>query len=147
MARSAQTYPSDLAPEIQVALAALADVETRYDIEREAINRTGSAFEQERLRHQLEERHHAERGPLVQRLAELQQMMAFALMRRSWSAAPREQTAPSVEVEVERVLGASAHDSPRRAIFTARGHIRPVDQDAWSAFSRGTARRRPGGRS
>ena len=102
--RSDQTYPSDLAPEIQVALAALADVETRYDIEREAIKRAGSEIEQEHLRRQLEERHRAERGPLVQRLAELQQMMAFALMRRSWAAAPREHTARSVEVEVERTL-------------------------------------------
>jgi hypothetical protein len=100
--RSDQSYPSDLAPEIQVALAALADVETRYDIEREAIERTGSEGEQEHLRHQLEERHHAERGPLVQRLAELQQIMAFALMRRSWTTAARERTSVSVEVEVER---------------------------------------------
>ena len=102
--RSDQTYPSDLAPEIQVALAALADVETRYDIEREAIKRAGSEIEQEHLRRQLEERHRAERGPLVQRLAELQQIMAFALMRRSWATAPRTQTARSVEVEVERTL-------------------------------------------
>jgi hypothetical protein len=102
--RSDQTYPSDLAPEIQVALAALADVETRYDIEREAIKRAGSEIEQEHLRRQLEERHRTERGPLVQRLAELQQIMAFALMRRSWATAPRTQTARSVEVEVERTL-------------------------------------------
>ena len=100
--RSDQAYPSDLAPEIQVALAALADVEMRYDLEREALERTGSKVEQEHLRLQLEERHHAERGPLVQRLAELQQTMAFALMRRSWAAAPRERTSPCVEVEVER---------------------------------------------
>ena len=104
MGRSDQTYPSDLGPEIQVALAALADVETKYDIEREALRRTGSGIEQQHLRRQLEERHRAERGPLVQRLAELQQIMAFALMRRSWATAPREHTARSVEVEVERTL-------------------------------------------
>ncbi len=72
-------YPSDLTPEIQTTLAALADVETRHEIERERLERyVGPA--KERLRSELAARHQAERTPLVQHLAFLQQALTWAMM-------------------------------------------------------------------
>ncbi len=71
-------YPSDLTPEIQTTLAALADVETRHEIERERLERyVGPA--KERLRSELAARHQAERTPLVQHLAFLQQALTWAM--------------------------------------------------------------------
>jgi hypothetical protein len=75
-------YASDLTPEIQAALAALADVETRYEIERERLEQSAGEVDREDLLRELEDRHRAERGPLVQRLAELQQVMMSAIMCR-----------------------------------------------------------------
>jgi hypothetical protein len=72
-------YPADLTPDIQTTLAALADVETRHEIERERLERyTGP--DQERLRSELAARHQAERTPLVQQLAFLQQALTWAMM-------------------------------------------------------------------
>ena len=81
-ARSGPRYASDLTPEIQTALAALADVETRYEIERDRLRRSARKTHREDLLQELEDRHQAERGPLVQRLAELQQAMTSAMMCR-----------------------------------------------------------------
>jgi hypothetical protein len=71
----------DLTPEIQSALAALADVETRYEVDRAQMDRlTGPAAWKARLRAGIEARHMRERQPLVQRLADLQREMTSALM-------------------------------------------------------------------
>jgi len=99
--RSALTYPADLTPEIQSTLASLADLETRYEIDREAAERTTRAAEQAHLLDQLEKRRQVEREPLVRRLAELQQAMTFALMHRAWATDP-EEVASRYRVEVER---------------------------------------------
>ena len=80
---STPAYPSDLSPEIQRTLAALADVETRYEIERERINHwSGPTPLKSRLLARLEARHQGDRLPLVQRLADLQREMTSALMMR-----------------------------------------------------------------
>ncbi len=72
-------HPTDLTPEIQTTLATLVDVETRHEIERERLERyTGP--DQERLRSELAARHQAERTPLVQQLAFLQQALTWAMM-------------------------------------------------------------------
>ncbi len=71
-------HPIDLTPEIQTTLAALADVETRHEIERERLERYGGP-EKERLRCELAARHQAERTPLVQHLAFLQQALTWAM--------------------------------------------------------------------
>jgi hypothetical protein len=72
-------HPTDLTPEIQITLAALADVETRHEIERERLERYAGP-DKERLRGELAARHEAERTPLVQHLAFLQQALAWAMM-------------------------------------------------------------------
>jgi hypothetical protein len=73
--------PSDLTPEIQHTLAALADVETRYEVERERLDHwTGPTQIKSRLLACLEARHQGDRLPLVQRLADLQREMTSALM-------------------------------------------------------------------
>ena len=74
-------YPSDLTPEIQRVLAALADVETRYEIERERLDHwSGPTPLKARLIACLEARRQGDRMPLVQRLADLQREMTSALM-------------------------------------------------------------------
>jgi hypothetical protein len=76
-----KTYPTDLGPEIQRALAALADVETRYEVECEQVDRwSGPMAWKDRVRAGIEARHMRERQPLVQRLADLQREMTAALM-------------------------------------------------------------------
>ncbi len=72
-------HPTDLTPEIQTTLAALADVETRHEIERERLERYAGP-DKERLRGELAARHEAERTPLVQHLAFLQQALTWAMM-------------------------------------------------------------------
>jgi hypothetical protein len=98
---TASTYPADLTPELQATLAELADLETQYEIDREIIERTTGPEEKVHLLDRLERRHRAEREPLVQHLAELQQAMMFALMRRAWVARP-EDAGSRFEVEVDR---------------------------------------------
>jgi hypothetical protein len=73
--------PADLGPEIQRALAALADVETRYEVECEQMERwTGPVAWKDRVRAGIEARHMRDRQPIVQRLADLQREMTAALM-------------------------------------------------------------------
>lgn len=72
-------HPNSLTPEIQTTLAALADVETRHEIERERLERY-SGPDKERLRGELAARHQAERTPLVQHLAFLQQALTWAMI-------------------------------------------------------------------
>jgi hypothetical protein len=69
----AACYPDDLLDEIQTALAALADVEVRYGIDRKHVAAwTGPDSLQKRFAAQLEQRHQQEREPYVQRLSDLQ---------------------------------------------------------------------------
>jgi hypothetical protein len=78
---SVANRPADLGPEIQRALAALADVETRYEIECEQMERwAGPVAWKDRVRAGIEARHMRERQPIVQRLADLQREMTAALM-------------------------------------------------------------------
>jgi hypothetical protein len=111
---TAPTYPADLTPELQATLADLADLETRYEIDREAIERTTRPAEQVHLLDRLEKRRQAEREPLVQHLAELQQAMMFTLMRRAWVARP-EDAVSRFEVEVDRTGSGWPRVSARRA--------------------------------
>ena len=71
--------PPNLTLEIQTTLAALADVETRHEMERERVERYAGP-DKERLRGELAARHEAERTPLVQHLAFLQQALTWAMM-------------------------------------------------------------------
>lgn len=74
-------YPSDLTPEIRRTLAALADVEMRYEAERERLDHwTGPTPLKIRLLARLEARRQGDRLPLVQRLADLQREMTSALL-------------------------------------------------------------------
>jgi hypothetical protein len=78
---SPEVGASDLTPEIHKTLQALADVETRYRVERDRLGQwPGPRAAKERLLVQLEKRHARERQPLVQRLANLQQEMTSARM-------------------------------------------------------------------
>ncbi|MBQ0822858.1 hypothetical protein KBI52_21965 [Microvirga sp. HBU67558] len=75
-------YPDDLLPELQATLAALADVEVRYEGAREHLQAwEGPEAIRQHLLAQLEERHQREREPHVGRLADLQyrimRLMAF----------------------------------------------------------------------
>jgi hypothetical protein len=82
----AQVHPDDLTPEIRIALAALAAVETRHDVDREALDQwSGPEVIKERLFDQLEARHARERAPLVQRLAELHHHQTVTKMFRDLS--------------------------------------------------------------
>ena len=74
--RRTPAYPSDLTPEIQSTLAALADVETRYEIERERLEGwRGPKPAKERLSAALQERYRAERRTFVEQLEVLQRML------------------------------------------------------------------------
>ena len=73
--------PTDLTPEIQRTLASLADVETRYEIERERLDHwSGPTPLKSRILARIEARHQGDRLPLVQRLADLQRAMTYALL-------------------------------------------------------------------
>ncbi len=73
--------PADLTPKIQSILAALADVETRYETQRAQVEHwTGPAAWKARLRAGVEARHMRDRQPLVQHLAYLQREMTSAMM-------------------------------------------------------------------
>ncbi len=73
--------PVDLTSEIQVALAALADVQTRYEADQAQVEQlTGPAAWKARLRAGVEARHLRAREPLVERLAALHREMTSALM-------------------------------------------------------------------
>jgi hypothetical protein len=65
-------YPADLLPQIQSALAALADIDVRYHSDREQLQAwVGPEAIKKRFAAQLEERHQRGRQPYVQRLADL----------------------------------------------------------------------------
>jgi hypothetical protein len=75
-APKAPFYPSDLLPAMQGLLAALADLETHHEIERERLERVvGSADEKQRLMAELEADVNTWRERLVLRLAQLQNRM------------------------------------------------------------------------
>jgi hypothetical protein len=62
-----------LTGEVQAALAALADIETRFAIDCERLDRwTGPASVKARLVNDLQRRRDAERGPVMRRLTDLQ---------------------------------------------------------------------------
>jgi hypothetical protein len=74
-------YPSDLTPEIQRALRALADIEARFEADQEGLEHwSGPSPAKQRLLAQLKARHGREREPLVQRLADLQREMTSAMI-------------------------------------------------------------------
>jgi hypothetical protein len=65
-------YPDDLLCKLQSTLAALADLEVRYDVDREQLEGwTGPEAIKARFAAQLEERHQRGRQPYVQWLADL----------------------------------------------------------------------------
>jgi hypothetical protein len=69
----AATYPDDLLPELQTMLAALADLEVRYEKDREQLTAwEGPKAAKGRFAAQLEQRHQRDREPYVQRLSDLQ---------------------------------------------------------------------------
>jgi hypothetical protein len=69
----AVTYPDDLLPKLQTMLAALADLEVRYENDREQLTAwEGPEAAKGRFVAQLEERHQRDREPYVQRLSDLQ---------------------------------------------------------------------------
>ena len=79
-ARTADTpeasfYPSDFLPAMQGVLAALADLETHHEIERERLEQAGSANEKQRLIAELEADMNKWRERLGLRLAQLQSRM------------------------------------------------------------------------
>jgi hypothetical protein len=76
-------YPADLTPDIQHALATLADVETRFEIDRERLRGlSGPEGWKDRVRAAIEARYRREREPLVQRLADLQRELTNRMI---WS--------------------------------------------------------------
>src|SRR5215204_3052463 len=72
-------YPTDLLPTMQGLLAAVADIETRYEIERERIEQgSGSEEVKQHLRSELERDHQLARTMQVQRLTRLQEQIRTA---------------------------------------------------------------------
>jgi hypothetical protein len=74
-------YPKELLSEFQITLAAMADIDARYDVEREQLE---ARIQAEPVRTQsiadLEARCRAEREPCVQYLAKLHQQMMAAMV-------------------------------------------------------------------
>jgi hypothetical protein len=69
-------YPADLLPHLQSTLAALADIDARYQSDQAQLQAwAGPETIKTRFAVQLEERFQRERGPYVHRLAELQHLM------------------------------------------------------------------------
>ena len=84
---SRAVHPEELLSEIQSALAALADVDTHYRIEREHLERwLGPDEARDALLSDLHRQHRRERGPLIRRLTELQEQMS-GLCRAGFSCA------------------------------------------------------------
>jgi hypothetical protein len=72
-------YSTDLLPTMQGFLAAVADIETRYEIEREQIEQgSGPEEVKQHLRSELERQHQQARTMQVQRLARLQEQIRTA---------------------------------------------------------------------
>ena len=73
-------YPENLLSQLQAILAAVADLEARYDIECEQLaGRSESEAASTQVAADLEARFQAEREPFVQRLAELHHRMPTAM--------------------------------------------------------------------
>jgi hypothetical protein len=69
-------YLADLLPQLQSTLAALADIEVRYQSDQEQLQAWGGPEAiKTRFARQLTERYQRERSPYVQRLTELQLLM------------------------------------------------------------------------
>ena len=67
-------YPDDLLPQLQRTLAILADIETRYEIERDHLESwSGPREVKDRLLAKLEQHHRVDREPLVSCLEGLRQ--------------------------------------------------------------------------
>ena len=67
------SYPDDLLPELQGTLAALADLEVRYEIARDTLEEwSGSDEDKQRYRAELEQVHWQAREPHLQHLSRLQ---------------------------------------------------------------------------
>ena len=76
--RAADLYAQadEIVPAVQSALAALADLETRYEMERERLESwRGPKAAKERLAASLQERYRAERRTFVEQLELLQRML------------------------------------------------------------------------
>jgi hypothetical protein len=80
----ALSHSDNFGPAIQDTLSALANIEARYQYEREQLEcRSGPEGVKTRWQQELEERHRKERQPLVQHLAELhQQTMILTMFRQ-----------------------------------------------------------------
>jgi hypothetical protein len=75
-------YPDDLLLQLQSTLAALADIELRYQSDQERLQRgTGPEAIKTRFAAQLAERYQRDRTPYVQRLRELQRLRDSAVFR------------------------------------------------------------------
>ena len=71
------TYPEDLLPELQRVLAALADLDVRYETERDHLESwSGPEEVKQRLLTELEQKHRAMREPYAMRVAELERQLA-----------------------------------------------------------------------
>ena len=82
------SYSDDLLPAFQSALAALADIDLRYDLLQEHLTASiGSEEVAERILQQLRDQKNDECGPIHERLAELQK-------RAMWAAAHRDKRSP-----------------------------------------------------
>ena len=74
-----QVYHEDLLPEMQEALASLADIETQYNVERRAVETTTACDERRRvLIEGIEARRQQDREPVVHRLAALHREVRMA---------------------------------------------------------------------
>ena len=72
-----QTYPEDLLPELQRVLAALADLDVRYETERDHLEEwSGPEEVKQHLLADLEQKHRATREPYAMRVAELERQLA-----------------------------------------------------------------------
>ena len=70
-------YPKDLLPGLQRALAALADLDARFEIERDHLESwSGPKREKQRLLTELEQIHRAAREPYAMQVAELERQLA-----------------------------------------------------------------------
>lgn len=77
-ARSVQSvwYPEDLLPQLQHTLAALADIECRYDVAKEQLEASSRPkAAKKHLLAQLDEKRQREKEPLHRKLAELHYRM------------------------------------------------------------------------
>ena len=71
------TYPEDLLPELQRVLAALADLDVRYETEREHLEDwSGPEEVKQRLLADLEQKHRVMREPYAMQVAELERQLA-----------------------------------------------------------------------